>query len=407
MTPAKDMHGSLQDRPRVRGAFLATGLRPFFLLAALDSIFVMTQWLVAYFHPGLWPANALLAMFWHAHEMLFGFVAAAISGFLLTAVPGWTGRKSYAGRPLLVLVAIWLAGRVAMLPYFGISPMAAAAIDLAFFPALVLTISPSLIQTRKLRNFPFIALLLLLFAANCVFHLGVLGVVNNGEMIGIDLAMDIALILIVIIGGRIIPAFTKSGLARRGISVEVVSGRWIDAAAIASVVAVIAGDVLAPLSRWNGAVALVAALVQGVRLSQWQGHRTLRDPLIWVLHAGYAWLVVGLALKGLWLTGHVPFAEKWLHAITVGAFATMIMAVMTRASLGHTGRTLIAPAPVAAAYLLISLAAVIRVFAPAIATFDYDIVIWAAGLCWIGAFSIFLLIYTPILMRPRADGKPG
>jgi uncharacterized protein involved in response to NO len=294
-----------------------------------------------------------------------------------------------------------------MLPYLAIPPAVAVAADLAFFPALVATLSPPLIRARKLRNMPFIVLLTLLFAANLVFHLGSLGTVRDGEVIGLGVTLDIVLILIVVIGGRIIPAFTKSGLAQRGIAVRIVPREWLDIAAIAAVVAVLGGDIAAPQSVWSGALALAAATLQAARLAQWQGYRTLRDPLIWVLHAGYAWLVVGLALKGLWLVAGLAFAEKWLHALTAGAFATMILAVMTRASLGHTGRALIAPAPIAGAYLLISLAAAIRVFGPALAPSDYDIVVTLAGTCWMGAFAIFLLIYTPILMRSRVDGKLG
>jgi uncharacterized protein involved in response to NO len=386
---------------------LAYGFRSFFLLAGVDAIFNMALWLAVYLYPELWPASAIPAVYWHSHEMLFGFVAAALGGFPLTAVPGWTGQKSYAGRPLAVLVAIWFAGRLAMLPYLAIPPIAAAAIDLAFFPALVATLSPRLIRARKVRNMPLIVLLTLLFAANLVFHLGGLGFVSGGEMIGLGVTLDIGLILIVVIGGRIIPPFTRSGLTRHGIAVEIVPHKWLNITAIASIVAVLGGDLIAPQSVWNGALVLLTAVLQGARLAQWQGHRTLRDPLIWVLHAAYAWLVVGLALKGLWLVAGVAFAERWLHALTVGAFATIILAMMTRVSLGYTGRVLIAPAPIAGAYLLISFAAAIRVFGPVVVPSANDIVVTLAGTCWVGAFAIFLLIYTPILTRSRADGRPG
>jgi uncharacterized protein involved in response to NO len=384
---------------------LGVGLRPFFLLAGIDAILNMGLWLVVYFHPGFWPVDAVPAMYWHSHEMLFGFVAAAIGGFLLTAVPGWTGEKSYMGWRLGVLVAIWMVGRIAMLPFLSCPPISVAVIDLAFFPALVAVLSPPLIRSRKMRNIPFVALLTMLFAANLVFHLGRLNKVAGGELIALVTTIGIVQILIVVIGGRIIPAFTKSGLSRHGIAVEVNSNSWLETAAIVAIVAVLFCDVFASQSAWSGAIALTAAALQGVRLAQWKGYRALRDPLIWVLHLGYAWLVIGLALKGLWLLTAVPFAEKWLHALTVGAFATMILAVMSRASLGHTGRALIAPAPIAAAYLLVSLAAAIRVFGPVIAPSDYNAIVLAAGGCWIAAFATFLLIYTPILMRSRADGK--
>ena len=383
------------------------GFRPFFLLAGLDALWNMSLWLVIYFHPRWWPATAIPALYWHAHEMLFGFVAAAIAGFLLTAVPGWTGEKSYAGWRLGVLVAIWVAGRIAMVPLVSCPTFAVVLIDLAFFPALVLVLSPPLIRARKMRNMPFVVLLTLLFAANCLFHLGGLSTVAGHEMTSLVATIDIIQILIVVVGGRIIPAFTRSGFSRHGIAVEIAVSSSLEALAIGTILLVLVVDLVAPQSVLNGVVALAAAAIQGARLLQWKGHRALRDPLIWVLHLGYAWLVIGLALKGLWLVAAVPFAEKWLHALTVGAFATMILAVMTRASLGHTGRSLIATAPIAAAYLLISLAAVIRVFGPAFAPSAYDTVVLAAGACWICAFTIFLLVYTPVLMRARIDGKPG
>mgnify|MGYP001600347784 FL=1 len=385
----------------------AYGFRPFFLLAGIDAIANIAVWLLVYLKPDLWPEQAIAAMHWHAHEMIFGFIAAAIAGFLLTAVPGWTGRSPYAGMPLVGLSALWLCGRLAMFPFLPIPPWAVAAIDLAFFPALVLTLAPPLIRARKLKNLPFIVLLTALFLANLSFHLGALGVFEMGEHIGLGVAADIVCVLIVIVGGRIIPAFTKGGLARAGVTANVESYPAIEYSAVASIVAVLAVDLIAPLSQWNGAVALAAGLIQAVRLGQWQGYRAWRDPLVWVLHLGYAWLALGLMLKGVWFLFAADFAGKWMHALTIGAFATMILAVMTRASLGHTGRALIAPMPMAVTYGLVSAAALVRVFAPALFPDNYSGIVSVAGALWIAAFAIYLWVYTPILLRPRADGRPG
>ena len=396
-----------QAAPTRRVVLFTYGFRPFFLLAALDAAVNMGVWLAAYFHPGIWPAQAIPAMYWHAHEMLFGFATAAISGFLLTAVPGWTGRSSYSGAPLIFLVALWLAGRIAMAPLGVLPTTVASAIDLAFFPALTLILAPPLIRARKFRNLPFIGLLTVLFLANLFFHLGMNGVLDAGEHIGLGVALDIVAILIVIVGGRIIPAFTKSGLASHGIVVQMQADRWIELLSIVSIVAVLVADMIMPLSTLNGAVVLAAALAQTFRLAQWQGHRTARYPLIWVLHLGYAWLAVGLLLKAIWLLTAASFAEKWIHALTIGAFTTMILAVMTRVSLGHTGRALIAPRNIAACYSLVTISALIRVFAPAIFPAWYSEIVAVSGLLWIAAFGIFLWVYTPILAKPRADGKPG
>lgn len=399
--------GRFQAAPTRQFVLFAHGFRPFFLLAALDSLINMGVWLTVYIHPGIWPAWAIPAMYWHAHEMLFGFVAAAIGGFLLTAVPGWTGRTSYSGAPLISLIVLWFAGRIAMVPLGILSPVAASMIDLAFFPALILVLAPPLIRARKFRNLPFIGILTILFAADLCFHLGANGVLGAGEQIGLSIAIDIVLILIVIVGGRIIPAFTKSGLARHGIVVQVQTNKWIESLSTISIAAVLIVDLVMPFSALNGAVALAAALAQALRLAQWHGHRTLRDPLIWVLHLGYAWLVTGLLLKAIWLLTAAPFAEKWIHALTAGAFTTMILAVMARASLGHTGRMLVAPRNIAVCYGLVTLAALIRVFAPAIFPDRYGEIVMASGMLWIGAFALFLWIYAPILARPRVDGRPG
>lgn len=385
---------------------LGYGFRPFFLLAALDALINMIVWLAAFFYPGLWPANGIPAIYWHAHEMLFGFVAAAVGGFLLTAVPGWTGRSSYSKPVLILLAATWLAGRLAMAPHL-LAPAMSAVIDLAFFPTLALVLAPSLIRSRKFRNLPFIVLLLTLFLADLCFQLGVHQVWAGGVDVGLGIALDVVTLLIVIVGGRIIPAFTKSGLAHHGISPALSSAKPVEILSIGSILAMFAADMVLPLSALDGVLALVAGLAQATRLAQWHGHRTARDPLIWVLHLGYAWLSLGFILKAIWLSTGAPFAEKWIHAFTIGAFTTMILAVMTRASLGHTGRALIAPRYIATCYGLISAAAIFRVFGSALLPSHYGEMIAASGLSWIAAFCIFLWVYLPILIAPRADGRPG
>ena len=390
-----------------RFVLFAQGLRPFFLLAGLDALFNIALWLCVYFHPALWPADALPSPYWHGHEMIFGFIAAAIAGFLLTAVPGWTGRSSYAGAPLIALAALWLLGRIAFLPFAGVGKIAAGAVDLAFFPALALTLAPTLIKARKLRNLPFLVLLTALFIANLLFYLGWTDVLPGGELTGLMLAVDVILLLVTIVGGRIIPAFTRSGLKLRGSAVEIGANPWVEGAVIAAMLAVLVGDLVAPMSEANGIVAFIAALAQFVRWAQWKGRHTLGEPLIWVLHLGYAWIVVGLALKGCLFLFQAAFAAKWLHAFTIGAFSTMVLAVMTRASLGHTGRALLAPKPMTAAYLLLTLAALVRVFGPAVAPQYYDTTIALTGAAWLLAFVLFVIVYGPILTRPRADGRPG
>ena len=389
-----------------RIALFEGGFRPFFLLAGLDALINMAVWLTVYFHPAIWPSGAIPAIYWHAHEMLFGFAAAAIGGFLLTAVPNWTGRSPYRGPLLGLLTALWLGGRIAVLPFLNFASAVAGAIDLAFFPVLALVLAPALVRAGKFGNLPLVGLLLLLFAANFCFHLGLDGSPELGQHVGLYAAIDI-IVLIVVIGGRIIPSFTRNTLLKRGVQAPVQSRTVIERGAIVSILLMIVFDMALPLSRTSGAVSLLAAGLQTIRVAQWQGHRTRRDPLLWVLHLGYGWLVLALFLKAGYLLFDLAIAAKWVHALTVGAFTTMILAVMTRASLGHTGQALVAPKPMPAVYLLVSLAAIIRVFGPVVCPQQYDVIVGLSGGVWIIAFATYLWIYTPVLTRPRRDGKPG
>jgi uncharacterized protein involved in response to NO len=405
MSPTLQNTAPLSKAPAF--ALFESGFRPFFLLAGLDALLNMGLWLWVFLRPEIWPADALPAAYWHAHEMLYGFAAAAIGGFLLTAVPNWTGCAPYRGLLLLGLAACWLGGRIAMLPFAHIPVLAGSLIDLAFYPLLGLAIAPPLLRAKKFQNLPFLLFLLLLFAGNLCFHLGRIGLFDIGEHVGLGVALDIILIMVVIIGGRIIPAFTRNGLLKQGIQTSLQSNPWIERIAILTVLAMVVADMVAPLSKLSGVLALAAAMALAARLSQWQGHRTFRDPLLWVLHLGYGWLVIGLTLKAGALLLNLAIADHWIHALTVGAFATMILAVTTRAALGHSGRPLVAPRPIAVAYLLVSAAALIRVIGPVLLPLQYNMLIALSGGLWITAFSIFVWIYAPILMLPRCDGKPG
>lgn len=389
-----------------RFALFAYGFRPFFLLAGIQAVWVMALWLSVYAMPGLWPQGALAAWAWHGHEMLFGFVGAAVAGFLLTAVPSWTGAPGFSGPPLIVLTLIWIAGRVAMLPWFQPNALAAG-IELSFFPALALLVATPLIRAGKWRNLPFLGLLTLLFAADLAFQLGVLGDLAGGEFIGLGVGVDVVAIMVAIVGGRIIPAFTRSGLMQAGKPVEIAPLPALDAAAILSLLLVLASDAVPMTNAVAGAIALLAALLHGVRLARWQGWRARRMPLLWVLHVGYGFLVLALTLKGIGVLTGAAIGAKWLHALTIGCFATLILGVTTRASLGHTGRPLVLPRLAVSAYVLVPLAALVRVFAPAIAPDHYNASIAMAGGLWIAGFLAYLIAYAPILIAPRFDGKPG
>lgn len=404
--PARQPDQRPAQRPAQRFVLFAYGFRPFFLLAGLFALFGVLTWLLAFAH-GFWPAEGPGALSWHAHEMLFAFVAAAIAGFLLTAVPNWTGRGGFGPPLLIALTLLWLAGRWAMSPLFPFGPMAAAALDLAFLPALAVLIGGRLLQAGNYRNLPILAVLLVFAAANLLIHLERTGIAADTAQAGQMLAVNLTLLLVVLIGGRIVPSFTLSTLRRTGQAVEIAQPRALEIACLLSVLAVLAIDLAIPGGMAAGIAAALAALLNGGRLGLWKGHRTAGDPLLWVLHVGYLWIPLGLALKAAWLLAGAGIGVNWMHALTFGGFSTMILAVMTRATLGHTGRPLRAAPATVASYVLLTLGALVRVFGPALFPAHTLPSIAAAGLLWMTAFALFLLVYGPILTGPRADGRPG
>lgn len=364
----------------------------------------MVIWL-ALLHGMDWEMTWLSPIQWHAHEMIFGFIAAALAGFLLTAVASWTGQRGFAGPPLIVLVAVWLGGRIAMAPGLEVPRSLAAAIDLAFLPTVAIAIIPSLIRAGNVRNLPLVAFLALLFTANLLFHAPELGA--DLGLDGTTLALDTILLMVVLVGGRVVPAFTGNALRARHPHANVAPFGWVDRAALTAAAGVLVVDLAAPAGRLAGVVALAACVLHAWRLLRWRGWLTRDLPIAWVLHVAYAWIPVGLGLKGLWLLWHFQAGAGWLHALTNGAFATMILAVMTRAALGHTGRALVAAKPIVIAYSMLTVAALVRVFGPIVATTTPQVTWTVSGVLWITAFVLYCAVYAPILSQPRIDGRPG
>jgi uncharacterized protein involved in response to NO len=282
-----------------------------------------------------------------------------------------------------------------------------AAVDLAFLPALALVLAGTVWRTGQRRNYGVVALVAVLALANVALHAQATGLADGPAPRLLRFAADGVVVLIVVIGGRITPAFTRNALLLRGITSPVRSWPWLDRAAVASAVAVMAADLLAPGRAASGALACAAALLVAARLSGWQAARTWRDPLLWTLHAGMAWVPVGLLLAGISaLTGSIP-ATAGLHALTAGAMGSMILAVMTRVALGHTGRPLVAPPSARLAYWLVSAGALARVLGPLLAPGAARAAWTLAGLLWAGAFAAFLAGYAGILLGPRVDGRAG
>jgi uncharacterized protein involved in response to NO len=386
-------------------ALLGYGFRPFFLAAGIAAV-VLVPWWALSLTDGVSLETSWPPTLWHGHEMIFGFIGAAMAGFLLTAVPSWTGRRGFAGWPLALLAGLWLLGRLLVATSAHWPLLFTATIDVAFFPALGIMLLPPLLRARN-RNTPLLLVLLALCLANATFYWG-LGSANwplaHGALLA---ALNVILLLLTIVGGRIVPAFTGAALKQQtgGRLIRVWPG--VSALAVGSMAAVALVDLGFAQTRVAGVFALVAAIVQGIRLAQWGSWRTLRQPIVWVLHVAYAWLPVGLALKGLDLLSGGAFAAFWLHALTIGAAATMILAVMTRASLGHTGRPLVVSRLTVIAYALLTGAAIVRVLGLDLSHATYATVIALAALLWTAAFALFLWVYAPMLLTTRADGKAG
>lgn len=395
--------------PQQQGGFALFnyGFRPFFFLAGLFAVVSLAAWLAIYeghvdFSLAMAPAR------WHAHEMLYGYTAAAVAGFFLTVVPNWTRAKAEKGPMLVGLSALWLLGRVAMWSQ-GAVPYAWAAIaDMLFIVALSVVVSRPLLDPQHRRQFVFVPILAGLIGGNALMHLDVLGLDwlgidwgKRGEMLG----LDAVLVLVAVMGGRVTPSFTSSFLGHADPSVKVRQDAGRDRAVMAATWGVLVVDLLWPEQWLGGVMALAAAGLHLVRLSGWQGRRTLGNPILWVLHLGYVWLCIGFALKGLADFGLLAQTDA-LHALTIGAIGTMTLAIMTRASLGHTGRIIKAAPSIVVAYILVSVSALAR-----LATLAWpemaQALAWLAGGAWILAFASFFWVYAPILSRPRIDGRPG
>jgi uncharacterized protein involved in response to NO len=382
---------------KIRNPMLFTmGFRPFFLLAGLWAVVGMGAWLALLWW-GILPPTAFAPVAWHAHEMLFGYVTAAVAGFLLTAVPNWTGRAPLAGWPLGGLVLLWCAGRVAMATSAIIGAPAAAAVDCAFLAGLLIMALTVIVGSRNWRDLPIMAAIALLLAANGMTHAGVMGIDRLGDA-GLRLAIAVIVMLISLIGGRIVPNFTDNWLKQMGkLHLSPPFGGMDKAALIVAVLA-LGAWVVTPESRGVGVALIIAGCLQGIRLARWHGIKTGAEPLVWVLHLGYGWVAAGLVLTGCSIILSALGPGPALHALTIGAMGTMTLGVMTRATLGHTGRALHADRMTMVAYGLVSLAALVRIsagLAPAMAIELQTV----AGIAWISGFGIFVLRYGPMHLR--------
>jgi len=377
---------------------LQNGFRPFFMAAGLWATLAVPMWLLSYAGVAELPAG-LDGFLWHQHEMLYGFAGAAMAGFLLTAIPNWTGRAPVRGRLLGVLVGFWLAGRLGFISAVAIGPLATAVLDLAFLTTLATIIGRELVAGGNWRNLPVLALISAFTLGNWLVHLELNAVAATAD-IGLRLSTFVLAILIALIGGRIVPAFTRNWLAQQGATDLPPAMAKFDTVALLALVAFVIAQVIAPDHQIAGGLALLAGGLHALRLSRWKGLSVLGEPLLWVMHLGYAWLCAALILVGASnLSDAVPMVAA-VHALTAGAFGTMILAVMTRASLGHAGRELRATRATTTVFILITIAALLRVFAPMLDDLATP-AFWLAGAAWTGAFGLFSVLFFPVFTQPK------
>lgn len=375
------------------------GFRTFYSLAAIFAIAAMILWLRSF--AGLaGTGEYLYGVVWHSHEMLFGFAIAVVAGFLLTAVRSWTGLPTPTGVTLAMLAAIWLVARVMIIK--GPAPLAAL-VDVAFLPALAIAIAGPILGSKNKRNYKVLAIILLLAVLHGVFHLASLGYAEAWlSRTALFVSIDTLILLMSLIGGRVIPAFTQNAIPSATSRQE----PWVEVITFASMILIIAAG--AVRGFWAAPPMLmvlllaVAAAAHAIRLALWDPVKTIHNPLLWMMPVAYSWIPFAFFLRVL-AAMNIVAAGAWIHAMTMGAVSALMLAMMMRSSLGHTGRQLVAGRTDVAAFLLLQVAAIVRVAASIVAGETYQQWVVASGLIWASAFLVFVLRYLPMLSRPRVS----
>jgi len=383
---------------RGNAAVWSVGFRPFYIAAALFAATAVPLWIANYagfLHFG----SYLTGRAWHAHEMLFGFAPAVITGFLFTAVQNWTGQRLPHGYLLMGFVALWLAGRVTVLtgPAWLAIPF-----DLAFLPAVAIAIGIPIVHTRNFRNLFAVGVLLGLAAANALFHCAQLGHLPfAAEVTAIAVSFDVLTILMAVIGGRVVPMFTRNAVP----DARPTRIPHIEFCALGLLFFLLVMDLLAPwlpaLTKWTGVLATMAAIVHLIRLSLWAPLATWREPLLWILPLSYLWIPVALALKATTILGDVIPISVSFHALAVGAMGGLMIGMMSRSARGHTGRPLAAGRTETAMFLLIQAAALARILPLIVVPSLYFGGLILSASLWAVAFTLFAIRYWPVVTRPR------
>lgn len=373
------------------------GFRPFYLLASVFAALSIPLWALQF---SGWLARPYLeGPLWHAHEMLFGFTLAVIVGFLFTAGRNWSNRPTPTGATLAALALLWVAGRVLVLTPFG---WTAAIVNVAFPLAAAIALALPFIAAGNRRNYFFVALLLLLSAAELAVHLDKLGLLLVPGWLGIQLALDAVLFIMAVMAGRVVPMFTNNGVP----GAKAIRHPAVEKAALGLTLALLAADALQVQGLPLAVIAVAAGAAHLARWALWQPWKTGRAPLVWVLHVAYLWIPVHLALRAMAQAGWVS-PSLAVHALTVGAAGGLIIGMMARTARGHTGRPLVADRWDVACFLMVGAAALVRVLLPPAApAFTIHAVLCSAAL-WSAGFGLYAVRYWPVLTRPRLDGQPG
>jgi uncharacterized protein involved in response to NO len=384
-----------------------SAFRPFYLLGALYGPLLMIAWAGAY--AGLWnvPAAVLSPSLWHGHEIIYGFAAAIISGIVLTALSTWAETPEVSGRRLALVIALWCAGRLAVwVP--GLPVAVAGTADTSLFAVLGLLLAPQLLRAHNKWYLLLLPILAGLWAGNVAFYAGLAAGSDAPARFGLRLAIHSIILLYVLKGGVLTPIFTGNALREKGRGDQAPFKMGLEVVAVASVLLLAALDLAGAPARWTGASAAACALVHAWRVARWKGWRLADTPLVFVMHLGFAWLVASFALKAVAdLTGAIPEAT-WVHAFSVGSLGMMMLGLMTRVTLRHTGRPLAVPRPMLAGYGSAFAAALLRVAATALGLGDWAVTL--SALLWAAPFALYLALFAAVLVRPsmpRADPVPA
>lgn len=381
-------------------SLFALGFRPFFLFSAIASVILILLWL-PYLYGHLSLASHFNPLMWHAHEMVFGFTTGVIAGFLLTAARNWTSLETPSGTPLIIIFAIWCLGRLAVTVPLGLPASAIATLDLLFIPSVIAGLAGPLIKARNMRNIPFLFILALLWFANLLMHLEPLGISNSARA-GADLGLGVVILVIVIMGGRVIPFFTRNPLP------GMTPRQWgfVEFCSVFGTVALLFLELLVPLAIVPAIWSLLLGLILLLRVAGWYDKRIWQHPIIWVLHVAYASIALGFVLKGIALMGLVP-ASTAIHMLAYGGIGLITLGMMGRVSLGHTGRKLQLPPLTVLGIKVLAVGTLFRLGATLFGGALGSALLGLAALCWILAFGAFAKEYLPYLIKPRIDGRPG